>query len=208
MNNENNKIAAAALSDVTSSTNVPLARTVTPPSGSRLKLPPSAMSRVNIAPAHIKSDKDTVAVKEEAPVPEVRKSARMSLGVGRPSGPETPAKSAVPEVVVVKSTPEKAPEADKRVTTDKGEHPLSHRWNLHYDSKTYKPDTPAVPADGQLSPWEASLLKIGTFDTVEGFARHKNNIRLPSTIQKGANYHMFKHGIRPVSHSFVDIADK
>lgn len=50
-----------------------------------------------------------------------------------------------------------------------------------------------------LNEWEASLLTVGTFDTIEGFCRHVNNIRMPSAIAKHANYHLFKDGIRPVS---------
>jgi hypothetical protein len=33
---------------------------------------------------------------------------------------------------------------------------------------------------------------------VEGFARYMNNLRLPSQLQKNANYHMFKNGIKPM----------
>jgi translation initiation factor 4E len=69
---------------------------------------------------------------------------------------------------------------------------------LYYDSKTYKPETPAVNGDDQAHSWEASLLTVGTIDTVEGFARHMNNVRLPSSLAKGANYHLFKDDIRPV----------
>lgn len=68
---------------------------------------------------------------------------------------------------------------------------------LYYDSKTYKPDPAKKKAD-LLNPWEASLLHVGTFDTVEGFARHMNNVRLPSGLGKGANYHLFKDGIKPL----------
>lgn len=68
---------------------------------------------------------------------------------------------------------------------------------LYYDSKTYKPDAVKKKAD-LLNPWEASLLHVGTFDTVEGFARHMNNVRLPSGLVKGANYHLFKDGIKPL----------
>lgn len=69
---------------------------------------------------------------------------------------------------------------------------------LYYDSKTYKPDPAKKKTDGLLNAWEASLLHVGVFDTVEGFARHMNNIRLPSGLSKGANYHLFKDGIKPL----------
>lgn len=46
--------------------------------------------------------------------------------------------------------------------------------------------------------WEASMLPVGTFDTIQSFCRHMNNIRQPSKLVNGASYHMFKDGIRPV----------
>lgn len=49
-----------------------------------------------------------------------------------------------------------------------------------------------------MSIWEASLLTVGAFDTVQAFARLMNNIREPGRLNKGANYHLFKDGIRPV----------
>jgi hypothetical protein len=85
---------------------------------------------------------------------------------------------------------------------------------MYFDSKTYKPP-PSEDTGGKalLDNWEASLLKVGDIDTVspsiplssaltpqvESFCQHFNNIRLPSRLSKGANYHLFKKGIRPVS---------
>jgi len=85
---------------------------------------------------------------------------------------------------------------------------------MYFDSKTYKPP-PSEDTGGKalLDNWEASLLKVGDIDTVspsiplqaaltsqvESFCQHFNNIRLPSRLTKGANYHLFKKGIRPVS---------
>ncbi|WVW79569.1 hypothetical protein I302_101538 [Kwoniella bestiolae CBS 10118] len=83
----------------------------------------------------------------------------------------------------------------------KKEHPLRHAWTLFFDSKTYKPDPTAIaPKDGgkALTDYELTLLTVGKFDTVEGFARHLNNVRLPSLLNKNSNYHMFKNGIRPM----------
>ncbi|WVO15484.1 hypothetical protein L204_103142 [Cryptococcus depauperatus] len=85
----------------------------------------------------------------------------------------------------------------------KEEHLLRHTWTLYYDSKTYKPDASAIATKREqsnsiLAEWEISLLIVGKFDTVEGFARHLNNIRLPSRAISGSNYHLFKNGIRPM----------
>ena len=90
---------------------------------------------------------------------------------------------------------------------------------LYYDSKSYKPDpVMATPKEGEavLADYELSLLTVGRFETVsirkcivkatsdvelqvEGFARHLNNVRLPSQLARNSNYHLFKNGIRPVS---------
>lgn len=83
----------------------------------------------------------------------------------------------------------------------KKEHPLRHAWTLFYDSKNYKPDPGlATPREGEpfLGDYELSLVTVGNFDTVEGFARHLNNIRLPSQLTRNSNYHLFKNGIRPM----------
>ncbi|EIW65768.1 hypothetical protein TREMEDRAFT_70424 [Tremella mesenterica DSM 1558] len=81
-----------------------------------------------------------------------------------------------------------------------GQHPLEHKWVIYYDSKTYKPDTSlAVPKEGDtfLNDYEKTLLTVGKFETVEGFCRYMNNIKLPNSLAKGSNYHLFKQGIRP-----------
>ncbi|WRT69266.1 uncharacterized protein IL334_006250 [Kwoniella shivajii] len=112
-----------------------------------------------------------------------------------------------PQKVEVQSPPETASltssssNGSDLANHKKKEHPLTHAWTLFFDSKTYKPDTTSVPKkeDGSvLADYEMTLLTVGKFDTVEGFARHLNNIRLPSLLNKNSNYHMFKNGIRPM----------
>ncbi|OXG94881.1 translation initiation factor 4E [Cryptococcus neoformans A2-102-5] len=87
------------------------------------------------------------------------------------------------------------------VEGEKKKHPLRHSWTLYYDSKTYKPDPSLIaPKQGDkiLADYEMTLLTVGKFDTVEGFARHFNNVRLPSQLTPSSNYHLFKNGIRPM----------
>ena len=73
---------------------------------------------------------------------------------------------------------------------------------LYFDSKSLKasalPQTPAQDGQAFLGDYEKSLLTVGKFDTVEGFARYFNNVRLPSSLSNNSNYHMFKNGIRPM----------
>lgn len=72
--------------------------------------------------------------------------------------------------------------------------------SIWYDSRTYKP-SPEVLAErrARLGDWEANMLPVGTFDTIQSFWRHMNNICQPSKLVNNGNYHMFKDKIRPVS---------
>ena len=75
-----------------------------------------------------------------------------------------------------------------------------HR-TLYFDAKSLKPDhsiTAASSGRPILGDYEKSLVTVGEFTTVEGFARHVNNIKLPSSLSKNSNYHLFKNGIRPM----------
>ncbi|KAL1407508.1 hypothetical protein Q8F55_006941 [Vanrija albida] len=161
--------------------------------------------------------------KDAGDIGEVRMRVGRGLGVGLPGAssvaPETPVKKAaaatakdgIPTTVVTVATPDKGSGSASAKTSsapsqaaidavrERGEHPLAHSWALKYDSKTYKPDSATAPKPGEfLDEWEATLLNVGTFDSVEGFARLMNNIRLPGKLPKGANYHLFKDGIRPL----------
>ncbi|OCF40601.1 hypothetical protein I317_05611 [Kwoniella heveanensis CBS 569] len=122
----------------------------------------------------------------------------------RAEGTTKDASPSTTKEVDVASPPETASVASSSGDEKQGkkkEHPLRHAWTLFFDSKTYKPDTSAMQkkeGGSALSEYEMSLLTVGKFDTVEGFARHLNNIRLPSLLNKNSNYHMFKNGIRPM----------
>ncbi|WVQ74483.1 hypothetical protein IAR50_004084 [Cryptococcus sp. DSM 104548] len=110
-------------------------------------------------------------------------------------------KEEVKEVEKSKSSPvDTASTASVEDARKKKEHPLQHAWTLYYDSKTYKPDPSTLPQkQGDiLADYEMTLLTVGKFETIEGFARHFNNIRLPSQLSPSSNYHMFKNGIRPM----------
>ncbi|ORX39257.1 hypothetical protein BD324DRAFT_649340 [Kockovaella imperatae] len=91
----------------------------------------------------------------------------------------------------------------KPKTAKAQEHPLEHAWTLYFDAKSFKPPpglSNGGTKEGQslLGDYEKSLVTVGRFDTVEGFARHVNNVRLPSSLSKNSNYHLFKDGIRPM----------
>eukprot|EP00759_Apiculatamorpha_spiralis_P059353 PhF_6_TR9921/c0_g2_i1/m.15105/K03259/EIF4E; translation initiation factor 4E len=67
-----------------------------------------------------------------------------------------------------------------------GPHPLEHKWILWYDFNK-----------NRGAAWEDSLVQVSTFDTVEDFWGTFNNIKRPSSLEFGANYFMFKQGVRP-----------
>lgn len=48
------------------------------------------------------------------------------------------------------------------------------------------------------SDYEANLTLIGEFSTVESFCRYFNWLKPPSKLDKNANYHLFKRGIKPM----------
>ncbi|KAG0196417.1 hypothetical protein BGX28_010180 [Mortierella sp. GBA30] len=72
-------------------------------------------------------------------------------------------------------------------------HPLQHPWTLYYDLTT------GYGRQGSsLHNYENGLRDLGTFTTVELFARYFNWIQKPHKIENSANYHLFKDGIKPM----------
>ncbi|RKP25752.1 translation initiation factor eIF 4e-like domain-containing protein [Syncephalis pseudoplumigaleata] len=69
-------------------------------------------------------------------------------------------------------------------------HPLYHSWTLWYDQGGKK--TPSAQT------WSQNLKELVTFDTVEDFWGVYNNIAKINELQSGANYHLFKKGIKPM----------
>lgn len=67
------------------------------------------------------------------------------------------------------------------------EHPLLREWVMWYDNP------------GGRRAWNADRFKqIHEFSTVENFWRMYNNIKAPSEISNGSNYHMFLNGVKPM----------
>ncbi|KAF9226176.1 translation initiation factor eIF4e [Gyrodon lividus] len=87
------------------------------------------------------------------------------------------------------------------------EHPLQFTWTIYHDTKAKVPFTPAkgTGEDGALfsavpesGDYEAGLIVIGEFDTVESFCRYFNWLKPPSKLERNSNYHIFKSGIKPM----------
>ncbi|KAI8351241.1 translation initiation factor eIF 4e-like domain-containing protein [Mortierella sp. GBAus27b] len=77
------------------------------------------------------------------------------------------------------------------LTEDK--HPLQHTWTLYYDITSGNNRQGTLPHN-----YESGLKDLGTFSTVELFARYFNWIEKPHKMEIGANYHLFKDGIKPM----------
>jgi len=68
----------------------------------------------------------------------------------------------------------------------KTKHPLQNEWDFWY----FKPN--------KKHNWSDNLLKIHSFNTVEDFWALYNHIELPSRLQLGSDYNLFKQDISPM----------
>ncbi|RHZ79801.1 hypothetical protein Glove_140g224 [Diversispora epigaea] len=68
-------------------------------------------------------------------------------------------------------------------------HPLFNSWTLWFDNPGKKASTAS---------WSQNLKELITFDSVEEFWGVYNNIVKASDLFSGSNYHLFKHGIKPM----------
>ncbi|KAG0225441.1 hypothetical protein BGW42_004432 [Actinomortierella wolfii] len=78
------------------------------------------------------------------------------------------------------------------VTKHKDMHPLQHSWTLYYDVST------GYRQGSSLHHFESGLKELGTFQSVESFARYFNWIQKPHKMDNSTNYHLFKDGIKPM----------
>ncbi|KAL6206793.1 PREDICTED: eukaryotic translation initiation factor 4E-1-like [Fragaria vesca subsp. vesca] len=71
------------------------------------------------------------------------------------------------------------------------QHPLEHSWTFWFDIPSSK------PGKSKQEDWGSSLRPIYTFSTVEEFWGIYNNIRHPSKLNVGTDFHCFKNKIEP-----------
>ncbi|XP_008775281.1 eukaryotic translation initiation factor 4E-1-like [Phoenix dactylifera] len=67
-------------------------------------------------------------------------------------------------------------------------HPLEHSWTFWFDNPSAK---------SKQAAWGSSIRPVHTFATVEDFWSLYNNIRQPSKLVVGADFHCFKYKIEP-----------
>eukprot|EP00128_Syssomonas_multiformis_P004185 Colp12_sorted_trinity150504_noHs@6945 len=80
-----------------------------------------------------------------------------------------------------------------RLQARPGEHPLETPWTFWYDRRTK-----GAPTED----YKDSLVKLGSFKTVEEFWRHYTYLVPAGSLPKGANYHMFRGCLWPMWESF------
>jgi len=76
-----------------------------------------------------------------------------------------------------------------------GEHRLETPWTLYYDRKLQN-------KAGDFKDFEANLIKIGSFNTLEGFWRYYSFLQNPNDIPKDHNIFMFRHSYVPAWETF------
>jgi len=69
-------------------------------------------------------------------------------------------------------------------------HPLKHGWTLWYDAQLSGGKRPG-------GSWGDNIKEVFTFSTIEDFWRLYNNLTIPSQLQQGSTYSLFKNGIEP-----------
>lgn len=81
-------------------------------------------------------------------------------------------------------------------TVGDGKLRLQNRWTFWYDAR---PKALATKRSvNHLKLYEGNLKELGIVRTAEMFWRYTNNLIKPSLIEVNANYHFFKHGIKPI----------
>ncbi|WFD32748.1 hypothetical protein MSPP1_003799 [Malassezia sp. CBS 17886] len=70
-------------------------------------------------------------------------------------------------------------------------HPLQHPWTLYYDYQRYH-------GASSSTQYEATLRCVGEFSTLESFFDTFATLHRPSRLEKNANYHLFRDGIKPM----------
>eukprot|EP00281_Chroomonas_sp_CCMP1168_P030528 CAMPEP_0206241818 /NCGR_PEP_ID=MMETSP0047_2-20121206/16712_1 /ASSEMBLY_ACC=CAM_ASM_000192 /TAXON_ID=195065 /ORGANISM="Chroomonas mesostigmatica_cf, Strain CCMP1168" /LENGTH=219 /DNA_ID=CAMNT_0053666767 /DNA_START=113 /DNA_END=772 /DNA_ORIENTATION=- len=85
--------------------------------------------------------------------------------------------------------PEVAAKEEAVAVSDGVTHPLQNQWVLWFDNPVKRLGA---------KDWSSNLKKVATFDVVEDFWGVFNNVRPPSRLNAGSNYHLFKTGIEPM----------
>eukprot|EP00052_Salpingoeca_macrocollata_P024439 m.218368 g.218368 ORF g.218368 m.218368 type:complete len:250 (-) comp22252_c1_seq2:26-775(-) len=81
-------------------------------------------------------------------------------------------------------------------------HPLESRWTLWYDCRTHSLNPSGkqrwAAAAASQAEYENHITEISSCYTVEEFWETINHLCPPSGLEHSANYHFFRHGIKPM----------
>eukprot|EP00760_Papus_ankaliazontas_P038283 PhM_4_TR9049/c0_g1_i1/m.9060/K03259/EIF4E; translation initiation factor 4E len=85
--------------------------------------------------------------------------------------------------------PEQSLADDLKAPKTRQSHPLEETWVLWYNHRKI--------AHTNVSQWEDILTQLTEASTVEEFWSTYNNIKRPSSLEFGSDYHMFRRGVKP-----------
>lgn len=114
----------------------------------------------------------------------------MSTFVNNRRNSKPPQKSVLKEagnsVAVRKEAGDAAPARGRAKKTTNGKHPLENAWTLWF----FKND--------RSRRWKENLSLVSTFKTVEDFWSIHHHLQIPTKLQAGCDYNLFKSGIQPM----------
>eukprot|EP01012_Entosiphon_sulcatum_P050247 TRINITY_DN69030_c0_g1_i1.p1 TRINITY_DN69030_c0_g1~~TRINITY_DN69030_c0_g1_i1.p1 ORF type:complete len:232 (+),score=47.14 TRINITY_DN69030_c0_g1_i1:29-697(+) len=95
------------------------------------------------------------------------------------------------------------------------EHALECAWTYWYESRTFPAaadhnvETEDDPVLAQMKKdsakaYEQSLIKLGSFTSLEGFYAYYSWLQRPSTLQKLSSYHVFRNDTPPTWENYPD----
>jgi len=93
-----------------------------------------------------------------------------------------------------KATEETAVAAPLSVLDENGHHKFAYKWAFYVDRKLLKA--------AKYKDYQDNLLKIGTFNTLEGFWGHYRWMKSPEDVEQGHNLFMFKDHFVPAWETF------
>lgn len=150
-----------------------------------------ALKDTNIAPSSSDEPADNVLVEQDASeeLNEISKSSQVASELTRKTESET--NKLAEETPVSYDGPLLSGREEGLAAKNGKKHPLEHAWTLYYDLQRHH---------GQSSSdqYEATLKCVGEFTTLESFFDTFATLHRPSRLEKNANYHLFKSGVKPM----------
>jgi translation initiation factor 4E len=84
-----------------------------------------------------------------------------------------------------------------------GSHPLNGDWSLWYDDKPKAASRRTMDMDVAAN-FQNHLQLVGNPKTVESFWAFHDTLLPPSLLENSANYHLFRHGFKPMWEAYPE----